>query len=166
MNKIWKDVKGYEGRYKISNQGNLMSIKNGKCKIINGSISKEGYLQYTLNWKSENKYNVYTAQQLVAIAFLNHKPNSTNGYVVDHINDNRLDNRIENLRLISNHQNSIKRYNKNQLFGTTKNKYNRWLAFIWHNKKQNYLGTYDTELEAHLKVVEFMKINNINRIIN
>jgi len=161
----WKDVKNYEGRFKVSENGNLKSIIKGKEKLLNGSISNKGYIQYTLNWKEQNKYNVYTAQQLVAIAFLDHNPNSTSGYVIDHINDNKLDNRIENLRLVSNHENTIKRYNKNQLFGTCKLKNNKWVATVWHNNKNIYLGCFNSELEAHLKVVSYMKKNNINRLI-
>lgn len=162
----WKDVKNYEGRYKVSENGNLKSIKKGKEKLLNGSVSNKGYIQYTLNWKEKNKYNVYTAQQLVAIAFLDHNPNSTSGYVIDHINDNRLDNRLENLRLVSNHENSIKRYNKKQLFGASKIKKNdRWVSIIWHNNKNVYLGSFNSELEAHLNTMNYMKKNNINRKI-
>ena len=81
----WRDVPGYEGRYKVSSKGDLISIINGVEKILKGSISNVGYRQYTLSWKK--KYNVYCGHQLVAMAFLGHSPNSKAGYVVDHINN-------------------------------------------------------------------------------
>ena len=167
MGEIWKDVVGYEGRYLISNTGKLKSIlKNGVEKLLKGSLSKQGYWQYSLNWKEKNKYNVYTTQQLVAISFLNHYPDSTKGYVIDHINDNRLDNRLENLRLVTNHQNSIKRFNHSNLFGTSKQKENgKWRSNIWHNKKNICLGFFNTDLEAHLTVIDYMNKNNIKRKI-
>jgi hypothetical protein len=162
----WRDVKGYEGRYEVSENGDLKSIlKSGSEKKLKGSISKEGYRQFTLNWGEENKRNTYTGQQLVAMSFLGHIPNSTIGYVVDHINDNKLDNRVENLRLISNHANGIKRLNKNQLFGVTKKPNGRWYSKVWHLNKTIYLGSYNTEIEAHLKSVDYLKKNNIKRII-
>ena len=55
MEEIWKDVVGYEGKYLISSTGKLKSIlKNGVEKLLKGSLSKQGYWQYSLNWKEKN----------------------------------------------------------------------------------------------------------------
>lgn len=163
MEEIWKDVPNYCGRYKASTKGRLMSCKNGKTKILKGSI-KKGYIQYTPNHKSMGLYNVYGAHQLVAITFMNHIPNGVNGYVVDHIDDNKLNNNIENLRLLSNRDNIIKGRSVTSKYGVKKY-FSRYQSRVWHNKKSVYLGTFDTEDEAYSVAMKYISDNNINRII-
>jgi hypothetical protein len=153
----WVDVKNYEGRYKISDTGILLSIKNGKTKELKGSISNEGYIQYTLNWRERNQYNVYTAQQLVAMGFLNHKPCGLK-LVIDHINDNPLDNRVENLQIVTNRFNTCKTQGKysSKYKGVSKSG-NKWRAGITINNKSIYLGTFDSEIEAHKAYLNAIK---------
>lgn len=164
MEEIWKDVPNYDGVYKASNYGRLMSCRNGKVKILKGSITKKGYIQYTLNYASKGLYNVFGGHQLVAITFLDHVPNGINGYVVDHIDNNRLNNYVGNLQLISNRENTIKNKSVTSLYGVKKY-FSRYQSRVWHNKKSVYLGTYDTEEEASNAAFMYMKANNINRII-
>jgi hypothetical protein len=155
----WKDVKKYRGRYKISNEGNLISFKNGKEKILKGSISNKGYLQYTLSWKEKGLYNVYTAQQLVAMAFLNHEPCGLK-LVIDHINDNPLDNRVENLQIVTNRYNSCKtqgKYTSNYKGVYWLKHTNKWRADIQIRDKKKYLGTFTDEYEAHLAYQNALK---------
>lgn len=162
MNTIWKDVNGYEGRYKISNHGDLISIINGKIKQLKGSLNKKGYLQYTLSWKEKKLYNVHGSHTIVAIAFLNHIPNKTIGLVVDHIDCNKLNNNLENLQLISNRDNSTKNGCSSKYFGVSICK-EKIHAHIWHKKKKIHLGTFKNQYEAHLNVLNYMKKNNIQR---
>ena len=158
MEEIWKDVIGYEGRYQISNYGRLKSIKK-KESILRGSISKEGYIQYTLNWAKHKKYNVYLAHQLVAIGFLNHKPCGMN-LVVDHINDDKKNNLVTNLQVVTN------RFNSRKTQGTGTSMYkgvswskqcNKWLANIAVNGKNKYLGLFENEYDAHLAYQKALK---------
>ena len=64
MQEIWKDVVGFEGSYKVSNLGNVKSLRNGK--ILIPSITR-GYKRITVckNGKRENK----VIHRLVAEAF-------------------------------------------------------------------------------------------------
>ena len=69
---IWKDIPNYEGKYMVSNIGNVKSLnfKNTKKeKILKTTIAKCGYHYITLckEGVTKKKYN----HQLVAIAFLN-----------------------------------------------------------------------------------------------
>lgn len=89
--------------------------------------------------------------QLVAIAFLNHKPC---GYelVIDHIDNNPLNNRVDNLQLISNRLNASKdRKNKtSQYVGVNLHKKsNKWVANIRIGKIKKHLGLFNTEEEAN-----------------
>lgn len=75
------------------------------------------------------------------------------GFVIDHINGDGLDNRRENLRVVTNSDNMINRYTHRagKLYGTYFNKQRKkWEAKITINKKRKIIGFYNTELEAHL----------------
>lgn len=164
MKKEWRDVPNYEGRYQVSNIGELKSFAYGSERILKGSISNDGYRQYTLNYKEKGLYNVFGAHQLVAMCFLNHEPNGVSTFVVDHIDDNKLNNNLSNLRLISNHENCVKRYEEKHLFGVSKVK-NGYTSKVWHNGKMVYLGYYKDENNAHIRALKYLKDNNIERNI-
>lgn len=79
--------------------------------------------------------------------------NCDNNMVVDHINHNKLDNRESNLRICTQQQNvmnrSVSRDNTNGIAGIYWNKKNKkWCARIGLNRKNIYLGSFDTKEEA------------------
>ena len=107
MKEIWKDVVGFEGRYEVSNLGNVRSLarvitymRNGKLqsrpvqpKLLTPIKARNGYLHVHL--RGVNALNVLcTIHRLVAEAFV---PNPDNLPQVNHINENREDNRADNL---------------------------------------------------------------------
>jgi hypothetical protein len=75
------------------------------------------------------------------------------GFVIDHKDGNGLNNCRSNLRYATHGQNTANGLHRNRrtpgLKGTQQTKYGRWVAFIQHNKKNHYLGTFDTTEEAH-----------------
>ena len=153
MEEIWKDVIGLEGIYKISSIGRVKSFKYNKEKFLKlqkaGSKNKK-YYKVTLHNKKIN-YEKYV-HTLVAESFLNHKPNGYN-IVVDHINDDSLDNRLENLQLISQRENAYR--NQNSYTSKYKGvcwskKSNKWTSHIWINPIKKYLGLFENEYDAHL----------------
>lgn len=92
----WKDIKGYEGLYQVSNEGRVFSIRKNKL-LSPVKNKKSGYIQVSLN------KNTHLVHRLVAEAFI---PNTENKPVVDHINTIRTDNRIENLRWVTQKENN------------------------------------------------------------
>jgi len=94
IEEIWKDIEGYEGLYRASNFGNILSVKRNK--ILTGHIHWTGYLMVCLSFNQirKNKY----VHRLIATTWIE---NINNEYTVDHINNNRLDNSVSNLRWMS-----------------------------------------------------------------
>ena len=98
---VWRDIVGYEGIYEVSSTG---QVRNSKGVILKQSQRPEtGYLYVLLRGKRKAFHA--NIQRLVAMAFLQ---NPNNYPVVNHINEDRTDNRVENLEWCSYSQNSIK----------------------------------------------------------
>lgn len=157
---IWKGVKNFEGYYEVSNLGNVRSLdrmvknKHGlrivKSRILKGGIDGWGYRHISISVKS--KLKTFKIHQLVAMAFLNHKRDSTQKLVVNHINHIKTDNRLENLEIITQRENA----NKKHLKSTSKyvgvswsDRYKKWISQIRVDGKQIHLGSFTTEIDAH-----------------
>jgi hypothetical protein len=107
---IWKDIKGYEGYYQVSNLGNVKSLSRNKInngtlfitkeRILKPGVNKCGYLQVVLQ-KDDIRKSV-RVHRLVANAFLD---NPLNYPQVNHINFNKKDNNVLNLEWCNNQQN-------------------------------------------------------------
>lgn len=96
MREIWKDIPGYEGLYQASNLGNIRSLYNyRKYNILTQNI-KRGYYQIGLRKNGIRKW--HQVQRLIASSFI---PNPNNLPQVNHKNENKLDNRVENLEWCS-----------------------------------------------------------------
>ena len=126
MKEIWKDIEEFEGYYQISNLGQVKSmdrdviysngvIRHYEERIRTPVTDKNGYLMVTLN-KSSKSYPK-RVHQLVARAFI---PNPDNLPSINHIDEDKTNNRVDNLEWCSvyynNHYNGryerIKRYPK------------------------------------------------------
>ena len=105
MKEIWKDIKGYEGLYQISNLGNVKSTN--KNIIKKPSSLPKGYLRIGLYKNSKTKY--FYLHRLVAEAFI---PNPNNLPCVNHKDCNPQNNEVSNLEWISYEENnSYKNHN-------------------------------------------------------
>lgn len=96
MEKIWKDVPGYEGLYKVSSQGDVMSyVRDKKGHLLKAFPKNMNGIVYLAVGLGSGTNRQKFVHRLVAAAFLE-KPNGCN--IVDHINTISTDNRVENLR--------------------------------------------------------------------
>lgn len=94
MIRLWKDIKGYEGLYKVNQFTDILNFKTGI--LLKPVLQKTGYLSVTLCKDGVKK--IHLIHRLVAEAFI---PNPDNKPEVDHINTIKTDNRIENLRWVT-----------------------------------------------------------------
>lgn len=148
MQEIFIPIDGFED-YFISNLGNVKSKKNGKEIILKQHLSKKGYLSVGL---FKVKRNTKRIHQLVAIAFHNHVPDGHN-VIVDHIDNDKLNNNANNLQLISVRENTSKdqfrRNHTSKYVGVSWYKtLNKWRAIIRINGKVKHLGIFKNELDA------------------
>lgn len=125
--------------------------RNGAANIGDtaGRVESKGYRQIGIDGVR------YMAHRLVWL--LHHGAFPDKGMVIDHVNGDKLDNRIENLRRVSFKHNlwlarKVRAGSKSCLLGVSYKKDSRakpWQATIYRDGKSNYLGLYATAEEAH-----------------
>ena len=159
---IWKNIPGYEGYYQASNLGRVRGLdrtviyKDGRKRFYKGKVLSpamhNGYKQVNLTMKGRQK--TFKSSQLVAMAFLGHKPDG-HKLVVDHINGNRLDDRAENLRIVTQRANVSTCFRTDN--GTFSSEYVgicwdinilKWNSSIHYDGINTYLGSFDNETDA------------------
>jgi len=156
---IWKDIPGYEGSYKVSSYGRVKSLKRtvkGKLnsnriiqdKIISPSKDRKGYLRAYLTKSGITK--TISVHQLVAMAFLGHKRCGML-LVVDHNDDDKVNNFYKNLRIITNVDNVRKNKNGVNSINTGvswRKRSKKWISRITIDTKVHHLGSFDCEKQA------------------
>jgi len=154
---IWKDIEGYNGLYQVSSFGRVKSMnrivekKDGNVLTIKERIlrnnTSSGYCIVGLSKNGKVKF--HHIHLLVAISFLNH---TKCGFkkVVDHIDNNPLNNKLSNLQIVTNRENSSKdrKGGTSKYIGVSYHKLkNKWAANIYINNPI-LLGFFDKEEDA------------------
>lgn len=110
QNEIWKDIPGFWG-YQVSNVGRVRSlsriVKRGNHTVnIPGKILRFGTsMGYSfVNLRRDGKSFSIKVHKLVGLVFVE---NPKNRPEIDHINTDRKDNRMENLRWVNRHENNM-----------------------------------------------------------
>lgn len=96
---IWKDIKGYEGLYQISNYGKVKSVRNNIIRKT--TYGGKGYERINLVVNGKTKY--YYIHRLVAEAFI---PNNEKKQCVNHKDNNILNNNANNLEWCTHKENN------------------------------------------------------------
>ena len=121
-----------------------------KVGDVVGSKGNHGYLATTVAGKK------YLVHRLIWTYFFGAIPK---GFQVDHINRDREDNTIENLRVVTHQENC---FNHGDVKGCCYNKRaNKWVSYIQVDNKMKWLGYYDTEAEAHDKYIRAKEVLHI-----
>jgi hypothetical protein len=132
MEEVWKDIEGYEGLYKISNYGRIYSFHTNK--YMQGRLNNKGYRHVCLS--KNKKMNDFQVHRLVAYAFIE---NNNNFPLVNHKDENVLNNHADNLEWCTNTYNvrySLERHPERKRKTHTK-------KLIMYDKDMNVLNVFD-----------------------
>lgn len=138
----------FEGRYIIHSDGRVWSVKNQK--FLKQSVHHTGYTRICVDKKS------YVIHRLVANAFI---PNPNNFQHINHKNENKQDNRVENLEWCNNRYN-VNYSKKSEYKGVYFHK-GKYDVRIYHNGKNHYLGRYNTPEEGSKVYMEYIRTHNL-----
>lgn len=104
MKEIWKPIKGYDGLYEVSNLGNIASLNYcGTGRRQNLKFKEQGMGYCTVGISKNGKAKTFLVHRLVAEAFV---PNPENYPLVNHIDEDKLNNRADNLSWCTYEQNN------------------------------------------------------------
>ncbi len=127
MKEIWKDIVGYEGYYQVSNLGRVKSLSRhcvvgwadflSKEKILKQSINNGGYKYVWLHKSGQRK--IFKIHRLVAMAFI---PNPKGFRCVNHKDENRENNNVENLEWCT--------HSYNNSYGTRNDKFRKKMGKV------------------------------------
>jgi len=171
---IFKEVKGYEGIYEVSNFGRVKSLarldtmnRQLKERILKAATNSKGYKHVLLCIEGKTK-TIYI-HSLVAEAFLGYiRDGNINTGVVNHIDEDKLNNNVENLEVVSARENLIHSRTKRRASGLPANikqrPNGRYAVQIFHGTKgdkcQWCLGTFNNVKEAVAARDDYFKMQD------
>jgi hypothetical protein len=136
-NEIWRSIPRIKG-YLVSDMGRVKSLKNPDLPIILKECVAGGYMSVGLRVNGVTKTTA--SHLLVGLAFLRFRYNPKKLKVMDHIDENRFNNRLNNFQIITHRKNVLKSRPSSNV-RTLKNGFS---SHVNIGKTKHYLGTYQT----------------------
>lgn len=106
----YRDIKGFEGYYKISEYGDILNVRTGRIRKLKPNVT-HGYLEVDLYKNGKAYYK--RINRLVAENFLDDVPENIENYVVMHLDNNKLNNHYSNLKWGTISENTQQAYDDN-----------------------------------------------------
>lgn len=152
------ELLNYNLRYNVD-EDEFYVLKDGEWKLKKFTNNR-GYLRTGFRFE-KNKRTHILKHRLVYLAYnpdFDLLKRSRTENMIDHIDRNKLNNRIENLRLVTHQENQFNRNTKGYTFHKQNKK---WQADIRINGKKKYLGLFETEEGAHQAYLDAKKIYHV-----
>jgi len=152
MEEIWKDITDGEGLYQVSNLGRIKSFTSGSERVLMASADGRGYPSFCMN---VNRKSIQRrVHQAVAFEFIGYD-NKNKDLNVDHIDGDKSNNKLTNLRVVTRRTNITKCFRRDQqrlsspFAGVSwAGNCNKWMSRIEINGKPNLLGYFEIEKDA------------------
>ena len=146
----WRDISGYENLYMVSSYGRIKSLGNGcsnasKEKILKPFIDNregKGYLRVTLCKNGKTKR--FQIHRLVADAFI---PNINNYEQINHKNELKDDNRVENLEWCDQKYNNSFGTRIERIVKANTNHPNKSKSVLQYDLKGNFIKEWESTME-------------------
>ncbi len=166
----WKQIKGYEGLYEISNHGRVRSMdrvvtySNGNKVNYKGKIRKASCSEYRLIALSKKgKVKMFKISRLVANHFI---PKKVGKNIVNHMDGNKYNDHFLNLEWCTYSENTLHAFDtglnksKNKVpgvfFQTSRKK---WASYLYRDGKNIFIGRFKTKEEAVKKRQKYLDEN-------
>lgn len=159
IEEIYKDVEGFEGLYKVSNYGKVLSVR--RRKFLKPDTDKDGYKVVQMSYK-QNVLRV----KVHRLVFYTFNPDADKSLQINHIDNVPHNNNLWNLEAVNHRENSAYRFSHRK----TSSKYrgvtrairdNTWRAQIQVNKKKTHLGHFNCETAAYIAYLKALKAQNV-----
>lgn len=143
----WKYIPTFEGEYMVSDLGNVKSIRFNKERILKQGTQTHGYCIVDLKGKT------YKVHSLLIWAFKDVAPTGkVSDFVIDHFDNNKTNNTLSNLNIISHRDNITK--DAKPSGARLDKRTGKWLSKIKKNGKVKYLGSFSIKEEAEKRYYE------------
>ena len=165
MTEIWVPIRGYEGKYEVSNQGRVKSLKWNKERLLKPFVDSSKYKRVKLS--SNLKEKNFLVHRLVAIAFILDNVDQ----FVNHIDGDKLNNNLLNLEWVNKSEN-VHHYKLTQQrdlpINIHYNKAKKKFQYYYSQNSKKLIGGYcNTKEEAEQKLKDFFVQNKIkNKYFN
>lgn len=163
----WMPINKYVGLYEVSNFGRIKSLRIlCKCRLCGSELKERNILTLSKNHDGyliigltkNKKHKIFKLHRLVAESFIK---NPEKKQCVDHIDGDKKNNNVSNLRWVTIRENAIYRSKANRKYplatGVHLSKYGRYIAQISIGKKRIHLGSFKTEEDGHRAYIEKLK---------
>lgn len=131
MHGEWKDIPGFEGLYGVNEIGEIYSFYTNR--VLRPSVSKDGYRQCVFHKNKEQ--HIMPVHRAVALAYI---PRCDESLVVNHKDENKLNNCVDNLEWVTRRENNV--YMGNRACQARLKKYGK--KFYSYNARGEKIGEY------------------------